>query len=293
MPLRILNIGDSVSCGGHRRQLQNRMEQMGFTRYDFVGDVPAAGVPTDVNHQAFGGARYVHNLSGRWVTHGTNQMWEAGLVEALPKYSPDVILLLGGYNNVVGESVGGGMAVSKSEFTNLVEYIWANKPDVRVFISTITDFDPAGTWGSKRQNVIEFNDFIRLQVEQWRISGRRICLVDVFPLVSYADLMPDGLHVAGSGHVKIGDSWFAAFLREGIVPLCRVESLRWRPTGSGCEMELSWRTQSNATYAVFAAANLLGSYMCIASNLPATPPMNAFRRVVTSPQEFYLVQEFP
>lgn len=162
--LRIMNVGDSVSGGAHRLALQSHFSNANFNDYDFVGDIAASGTPTDVNYQACGGALYEHMETGRYVDRGSGAQWEAGVVDAIPRFSPNVFLLLGGYNNMAVENVGGGLSSSLSQFTSLVNYMGAHSPDSYIFISNITDFDPLGSWGDKRQNVLDFNLMISNEV---------------------------------------------------------------------------------------------------------------------------------
>ena len=214
--VKIMNIGDSVSLGRHLRQLQSRMEADGFTNYDFVGEYQSSGFPQDTNRLAYGGARYRDNINGRMVDRGSGLKFEPGVNYGIPVYDPDVILVLGGYNNMAQETVGGGLTSSKNEFINLMGSLVSQAPRAEIFISNITDFHPDRTWGYKRQNVFDFNNFMSDTLGEFAIAGLNINWVDNYADVLHSDTTSDGLHVAQSGHNKIGDNWYEAMTRADI-----------------------------------------------------------------------------
>jgi len=216
--VKILNIGDSIAASNqHRVRLQTHLDQSGVA-YDFVGDneFTVASRTQDINHQGFGGATFGVSLNGRVLASGPQR----GLVDVLDLYEPDVILVLSGYNHLAQEVVGGGLDATKTQYAELVDFIFANSTtDVQVLFSNVTDFAPNGRFGSRRQNVVDWNQWLANDIVQRQAVGEEIYLVDNFSDVDYrSDLLGDGLHVNSSGLNKIGDNWYAELLAVEAVP---------------------------------------------------------------------------
>ncbi len=164
-----------------------------------------SGSTEDINHQAYGGMRYEHMLNGWTIDRGNGAKFEPGVADALTRYSPNMFLIMGGYNDMIKETVG-NLDRSKHDLVALLDYITVHAPESTILLANITDFDPDKTWGHKRQNVLDFNPFIKMQAD----NRANVTLVDNFSVITYDDLNADGLHVSSSGHIKIGDNWNAA-----------------------------------------------------------------------------------
>lgn len=203
--LVIMNSGDSVSANpGHRSRLQWHLNDRG-SDYDFVGDVTQSGSTQDINHQAYGGMRYKQMLEGWTIDRGNGPVFEPGVADALTRHTPNLILIMGGYNDMVNETVG-NLDRSQQDLVALLDYIADHASESTVLLANITDFDPDKTWGHKRQNVLDFNPFIQMQAN----NRDNVTLVDNFSSITYDDLNADGLHVNASGHIKIGNNWNTA-----------------------------------------------------------------------------------
>ncbi len=217
--VKIMAIGDSVCGGRHLRQLQYRMESDGITNYDFVGDHAFHGFPQDTNRLSYGGARFSNNTDGRWVNRGKGLQFEPGVNDRITFYKPDVVLILGGYNNMAQEKVGAGLTATKHEFEALMGAIICQDSDAEIFVSNITDFHPGRKWAHKRQNVSDFNSFLAERISFYASNElNKVHLVDNFSSVSHSDTNSDGLHVSPSGHNKIGDNWYAALTDAEVFP---------------------------------------------------------------------------
>jgi hypothetical protein len=200
--LVIMNSGDSISANsGHRSRLQFHLNEKD-RQYDFVGDRMQPGSTEDIDHQAFGGMRYRQMLEGWTIDRGNGPAYEPGVADALTRHTPNLFLIMGGYNDMVQENVG-NLDRPKQDLTALLDHITIHAPESHILLANITDFDPTKTWGHKRQNVLDFNPFIEMQAN----TRDNVTLVDNFSLITYDDLNADGLHIAASGHVKIGDNW--------------------------------------------------------------------------------------
>ncbi|MFK7769942.1 MAG: PEP-CTERM sorting domain-containing protein [Mariniblastus sp.] len=201
--LVLMNAGDSISStNGHRIELQRLLDQAGIA-YNFVGDVNVPRAGNDINHQAFSGNSLKDVLHGRTY----RDEWQAGLIDAIPAHNPTHILLLGGYNNITKEAVGSGLPRIKGYFTDIADHVRDNS-NATLFVSNITDLNPE-LW-ERRQNVLDYNAWLATEVQNRRLAGDKIQLVDNFSDITYDDLNSDGLHISASGHVKVGANWFEA-----------------------------------------------------------------------------------
>lgn len=209
--LVIMNIGDSVSAANtHRVTLHNDLESLGIA-HTFVGDVKVNAYDSKpLDFQAYGGASFSDMLIGRTVDRGSGPNFEAGVQDALTRYSPNTFLILGGYNNMVGEIVGGGLLATKVQYATLIDFIVANVSSAKIYVSNITDFDPSSSFGPKRPNITEWNSYLVGDTAQRRAAGQSVFLVDNFSSLTYADLRSDGLHPDTPGQIKIGNNWAKA-----------------------------------------------------------------------------------
>lgn len=209
--LVIMNVGDSVSASNtHRLTLHTKLDESGIA-HSFVGDVKAnAPGNKPIDFQAYGGAGFLDMLEGRTVDRGSGPKFEAGVRDALTRYSPNTFLILGGYNNMANEVVGGELLAPKAQYANLIDFIVTTVPSANIYVSNITDFDPSSMYGPKRPNITEWNAHLVSDTAQRRAAGQSVFLVDNFSSVTYADLRSDGLHPDTSGQVKIGNNWAKA-----------------------------------------------------------------------------------
>lgn len=209
--LVIMNVGDSVSVSNtHRYTLDTELDEAGIA-HSFVGDVKA-NTPSNkpIDFQAFGGATFHNMLEGRTVDRGSGPKFEAGVRDALTRYSPNTFLILGGYNNMVYEVVGSGLVNTKTDYGKLIDFIVTTVPSANIYVSNVTDFDPNSTYGPKRPNITEWNAYLVGDTAQRQAAGQSVFLVDNFSSVTYDDLRSDGLHPDAPGQVKIGNNWAKA-----------------------------------------------------------------------------------
>ena len=214
--IRILSIGDSISASNiNRTTLRQRLITAGIA-HDFVGDNVVPIGDDDINHQAFGGKTFYHNLNGTDVAQDDGTVVrQAGLTEVLELYAPDVIIVVSGYNNLVRETVGGGLSETRDQYTALVDFISAES-DAHTFFANITDFHPDRRWAGVRQNVFDWNQWLAEDIAARQAEGQLITLVDNFSNVSHDDLRDDGLHLLRSGQEKVGDNLFSAIAASSV-----------------------------------------------------------------------------
>ncbi|HWL52529.1 MAG TPA: GDSL-type esterase/lipase family protein [Chthoniobacteraceae bacterium] len=211
--LRILNIGDSISKGGHLTALQKHLVEAGFTDYEFVGPFKRSGKPKPTDRQAYGGMTIKQMLHGR-VRDGKE---EPGAMKSVPEYRPNVILFLGGINNLVHVKPGNLPAV-EAEWNELIDYLTGELPEATIFASLVIAVHPERKWAAKQPVIDQFNAWVKQAVAERSAKGQKIVLVDLNRAISPDDYRPDGLHLVATGDAKLGETWFEALREHGVVP---------------------------------------------------------------------------
>ena len=139
---------------------------------------------------------------------------------ALEAYSPDIILLMVGVNNLGSPDVP---TVDVSGLTTKLQTLldrirqWA--PDAHTIISTVTPADKDYTaWSDmtyRNERHTAFNTQVLVPVVQARIdAGQPFSLVDANAVMDPSTDLSDGVHPNELGKAKINDVWY-----QGIVDL--------------------------------------------------------------------------
>lgn len=210
--LRILNIGDSLSNGTHLQTLQEHFVEAGFPRYDFVGPAHKTGNPRNTPRQAYGGMRLADMLHGR----ERDGRFQPGAMESLPKFSPNVILLLGGTNNIVRldpESLG----PMQEDLHALVDFLVESAPEAIVFVSNIPPVHSESRWAGQLETIQVYNEWLRDYLAERRGAGDQLVLVDFASKITETDFADDGLHLNETGQQKLGTVWFDALDDHGLL----------------------------------------------------------------------------
>ncbi len=149
---------------------------------------------------ARGGLTYQGMLNGTDIA--------TGLKSIVDDYSePDVLYILGGYNNVAFEEDDSDMSTSISALGDILDLAELEWPSVEIYVSNITTFSETGSWAHKRTNVTTLNQLIALEV----MNRDRAYLVDNFSVIGESDLQTDGLHLNRDGQIKIGNNFASTF----------------------------------------------------------------------------------
>ena len=236
--LRIMPVGDSITRGtylggetlpnplggGWRKRLQDRLRAAGVP-FEFVGELDywAYGADGVVDpsfsprHHGLAGFSNERILKGGVVptpkavlaAKGVQEVRVPGIVEALARNKPDVVLLMSGAN---------GFDASARD--RLVETICAHF-DGELVVATITPQKaPRRGW----EPVVPYNASLPGLVERLQKEGRRIRLVDMYAALTPDDITKDGVHPNAAGLDKIADAWFRALVPEK--PRPRVGAIR-------------------------------------------------------------------
>jgi len=193
-------VGDSItwgtrqlfqeSIGGYRLPLTVLMDEAGWS-YDMVGsqaDGPDTG--WDRDHEGYRG----------WKIEEI----EAIMPDRLAAYAPDVILLLIGTNN---RREGATVAFPRME--PLLDTIYANDPDVEVYVGTLTPRTDTDSSPSGPQFAIDFNAQLPALIQAQVDLGRKVHLVDLFGGMLGVDII-DGVHPTLGGYHRMAEIWFEA-----------------------------------------------------------------------------------
>jgi lysophospholipase L1-like esterase len=196
---RIMPLGDSITSGfnsspswGYRGPLWNKFHERGLG-IDYVGqyrDGPSSFL--DPDHQG-----------------GLGQTTD-GLIGLAPdlmkRYKPDVVLLMTGSNDI--SETGDSPAQLRSEMRQLLDTIAANRPNAKIFVSTLA---PLASDQPGSDLIPAANRAIKAAVADAARKGQNVELVQ--PKLSLSDLV-DGVHLDAGGHAKLAQAWYSAVLRE-------------------------------------------------------------------------------
>ncbi len=205
--LVIHNVGDSQSFNNvHRQQFKDDLLNNGIA-HTWVGDVT-----TVIPSNSYGGASLFDIHNGRMFDRGFGPLLEPGLLQTIPKFDPDVILIFGGINNLIGDSATETMA----EMISMLDYI-ESTGDRIVLVSNV----PAvvGTFQIRNPEIEAYNIALRNEISNRQSNGVRIALADNFSAISTAThLNSDGVHLNSIGQQKVGDNWLPAYQQATAVP---------------------------------------------------------------------------
>ena len=186
--LTIAQIGDSVGASPTNRTFTTSNYDSGTITW--LGDNGAGSRPTF----ARSGWTYRQMLNGGGGVDGLRQHVEN------PNYeTPDVVYLLGGYNDVVQAPDDSDMANALADLVEILDLIddsWGSA----VYVANITNFPSDRQWAHKQSNVETLNNLIESEVAQ----RANTFLVDNNSLITDDLVRPDGLHINNDGQEVIG-----------------------------------------------------------------------------------------
>lgn len=199
--VRIMPLGDSITDGfnvpgGYRVNLWQQLATGGYT-VDFVGSQfngpPELG---DHDHQGHSGWRIDQlrsNIDG-WLASS----------------DPRTIMLQIGTNDV---NQNYDVANAPARLSDLIDRILQQKPQVQLFVATITPESNADL----EARVRTFNAALPGIVNS---KGPQVHLVDMYSALTVADLA-DGVHPNAGGYAKMGTVWYNALrsVPASLVPL--------------------------------------------------------------------------
>lgn len=216
-PTRYMAVGDSITegkfvgNGGYRQLLQNKLAANGY-QYLFVGKEddgqPAnntgysAGM-ANPNHEGYGSFRIDQTLNG-----GSAEGFTAPpIASTIATYQPDVILLMIGTNDILGNN---NLANAPARLDSLVNGIFAASPGVKLRMATVTPLSNA----TNDARAVTYNAGMPSIVSKYQSLGRDISLVDMHSALNTTTDLSDGIHPTLSGFQKMADTWYPAAVPE-------------------------------------------------------------------------------
>jgi acyl-CoA thioesterase I len=242
-PIRIMPMGDSITQGednapefvtpdkAYRGVLWSKLKADGVN-FDFVGShgnvmdtFPASMYDTytfsyqgnysgPVDIDMVGKKGYQAGRSAAAVGYQDHMVAQMLDVD-LPRYQPDIVLLLLGTNDLFGGTAKHGKWSNVEATENvlgIVDKINALTPNAKVFVSpngktgvTTTAYDMPGADGQT------FNQRLQAGVATRKAAGKNVAWVgNMFDKFVPGDMNPGLVHPGFSGHAKMADAWYAA-----------------------------------------------------------------------------------
>ncbi len=200
----------NLAGGGWRKPLQDTLRAAGVS-FTFVGDLDYGAyghggkVDPDFQlaHHGLAGFSNQDILDGGVVptpadvltARGAGEIRVAGIVTALARHRPDVVLLMAGANGF-----------DRAARDRLIETILA-RFDGALLVATITPQCPPR---EGFEQVAAYNASLAGVAAAWVAAGKRVIRVDVNAAMTIADLLPDGVHPNLVGMEKIAAAWWRA-----------------------------------------------------------------------------------
>ena len=232
--IRIMPLGDSITDGyweqgGYRKYLSYTLAQKGYANIDFVGPkgqdresftYNGKVVSYDGNYAGYSGYA-IQQMNGAEPRQGILETLTDG--DYIRKYSPDIVLLQIGTNDVISSYNEG----APERLENLVNYILSEGKDgEQVFVTTIPDMDADTAadwfwsygevkWTSTKEEfaaivqgyVDSYNTSVEALVKKMQSEGKNVHFGDINSVVDVSTDLYDGVHPNEAGYEKMGLYW--------------------------------------------------------------------------------------
>ncbi|WP_276498926.1 GDSL-type esterase/lipase family protein [Pontibacter litorisediminis] len=260
--LKIMPLGNSITQGnlehpGYKYRLWKKLVDAEVD-VEFVGshDVNEGGAPA-VKGEVYKGEIFTNRNEGHWgwradeILHGSDRNRQAGrLKEWLRDYSPDVVLLHLGSNDVMQEQP---VEETIAELEAVIREIRKKNPDATILMAQLIPMYYNKVGPNTIERLKNFNAQIPVLADRLNTAQSPVIVVD-----QYADFDPtpgadtwDGIHPNASGEEKMAKRWLQAIMNEVIVPLpVELSAFNARSTLQGGVL-LEWQTASETNNAYF------------------------------------------
>ena len=225
--IKIMPLGDSITYGmadegGYRKYLSYFLKQNGYSNVDLVGpegkdsasfNYNGQNVTYDDNHAGYSGYT-ITDLPGGWFgqLNGILETMQKG--DYITKYSPDIILLQIGTNDVSNGHLDG----SEERLHQLLDYLKEKMPsDGKIFLTTIPDLGNMGWGGNSNGDIAKYNEIIKKVSNDY--SSKNVIYADIHSVIDASKDLADGVHPNAGGYEKMGKYWFdkiESYLNESV-----------------------------------------------------------------------------
>ena len=216
--VKIMPLGDSITYGmadegGYRKYLSYLLNQNGYSNVDLVGpegkdsasfNYNGQNITYDDNHAGYSGYTIV-NMQGGWFgqLNGILETMQSG--DYITKYSPDIILLQIGTNDVNN----GHVTDSEDHLRTLLDYLREKMPsNGKIFLTTIPDLGNSGWGGNSDKNgdIAAYNEIVKKVAGEY--SSKNVIFADIHSVIDGTKDLADGVHPNAGGYEKMGKYWF-------------------------------------------------------------------------------------
>ena len=214
--VKIMPLGDSITYGmadegGYRKYLSYLLQQNGYSNVDLVGpegkdsatfNYNGKSVTYDDNHAGYSGYT-ITNLPGGWFgqLNGILETMQGG--DYISKYSPDIILLQIGTNDVSNGHLDG----SEERLHQLLDYLREKMPSGgKIFLTTIPDLGNTGWGGNSNGDIAKYNELIKKVAGDY--SSKNVIYADIHSVINASTDLADGVHPNAGGYEKMGKYWY-------------------------------------------------------------------------------------
>ncbi|MBI1862694.1 hypothetical protein HYS00_01095, partial [Candidatus Microgenomates bacterium] len=205
--VKIMPLGDSVTDGtdgrgGYRFKLYNLLKGNN-TLFDYVGPNQSGTVP-DTDHAGYGGYQ-VGRVND--TTHG-NHMISKEIPTIIPQYAPDVVLFMGGVNDMFGGYENTPWTVDEvgQNVIEAVKQANALRPSATIIVASLTSWGPNDTGDSNRLSI---NAAIKAGIATLKAQGKPIVYAESMADQVTNQYTPTDVHPTADGYDKMADVWFS------------------------------------------------------------------------------------
>ena len=215
--VKIMPLGDSITYGmadegGYRKFLSYFLTEKGYSNIDFVGPEGSSSasftyngkqVSYDDNHAGYSGYS-ITDLQGGWSGKLNGILETVKKGDYIRKYSPDIILLQIGTNDIANGFLDG----SEERLHQLLDYLTENMPSGgTIFLTTIPDLGSTMFGGDVNGNIAEYNALVKKVAGEYKAKGKNIEFADIHSVISGSSDLADGVHPNSGGYEKMAKYW--------------------------------------------------------------------------------------
>lgn len=224
--VKILCLGDSITQAAnlhysYRYYLWKKMVDRNLS-VDFIGSMTTFYPDRDVTHSMlYKGERFDADHEGHWgwcadQILGTNRdlpesTGKGNLGDWLTKYTPDIVLLHLGHNDV---GLGESPEETAAELKKIIVLLHRDNPDVSVLLAKVIPTDTP-EWNDRLNKL---NSAIQRMADDIKRLHLNVSIIDLAKGFNVEQDTFDGIHPNEIGAEKMAEKWLDGILQTGRVP---------------------------------------------------------------------------